>query len=260
MRILAPYSILVLLLGTSPFNFLIAQDKVNGQDQNPNNHVTGGFHLKPFLPMTLIGERTTIFYDEIPTFSVTLRSGYSAGGMVRRTFTKLLSIESGIDFTTRNFTLAVSDTNALVTNIDFRFISFGLPIKGLISVQLSKKLFSTFSFGLHTEIYPSSIVLSDGDKYSVGGLRNSFIGGSGSLGLGLEYRTKSSGWLYFGANAFAPFKTIFYNEITWDKAGRRIQKGTNVLGSWMALDFRYYLSPTPILKEKKKSKKAKPKS
>ena len=240
------------------------QGNPQGQDLNPYNTVTGGISIRPIFPGKIFGSGP-IFFDSGDSskvnFTVQNKISYSAGAIIRRSFTKLLSLETGLLYTRRTYSLQVIDpllTNTPI-NIDYRTVSFGVPLQVLVSVQLGKSIFSMVGLGAAADFYPSNIFVKESNRYNLGGLRNSFIGGSLLINLGFEYRTKKDGILYLGATFNRPFTAIMYNEITYFQTnGNVIQKGTNLSGSYFALDLRYYLQPSMIKKKvKKKSQKGK---
>jgi hypothetical protein len=256
---------IAILIGLSFICF--AQDQQanpQGQDLNPYNSVTGGISIRPIFPSKIFGNGTLTFDSGDASkvnFQVQHKVSYSAGAIIRRSFTKLLSIETGLFYTRRAYTMKVLDPllNNSPIDIDYRTVSFGIPMQALVSVQLSKKIFSTVGLGLSADFYPSNIFVKGGTTYNVGGLRSSFIGGSLIVNLGFEYRTKKDGIIYLGGMYNRPFANYMYNEITYFQSnGNVIQNGTDLAGSYFAIDFRYYLQPSLIKKkEKKKSKKGK---
>jgi hypothetical protein len=240
------------------------QSNPQGQDLNPYNSVTGGISIRPIFPSKIFGNGLITFESGDASkvnFQVQHKISYSAGAIIRRSFTKLLSIETGLNYTRRAYTMKVFDPlfNNIPIDIEYRTVSFGIPVQALVSVQLSKKIFSTVGLGIAADFYPSNIFVKGGTSYNVGGLRTSFIGGSLLVNLGFEYRTKKNGIIYLGGMYNRPFANYMYNEITYFQSnGNVIQNGTELSGSYFAIDFRYYLQPSLIKKkEKKKSKKGK---
>ena len=252
------HRILSITLLSGWFCFANAQDQQNnpqGQDLNPYKSITGGLSIRPIFPSKTFGNGSIPFDTAGVNFTINPKISYSAGAVIRRSFTKLLSMEAGLNYTRRVYSMKVVDTNNLTTFIDYRTISFNFPVQGIVSVQLSKQVFSSLGFGLVFDIYPSDILVKQGVFYNVGGLRTSLIGGSLLVNFGFEYRTKQDGILYLGGSYNRPFQNIYYNEITYDIDGRRLQKGSYLSGSYIALEFRYYLQPSLIKKKEKKKKK-----
>jgi hypothetical protein len=236
-----------------------AQETTEGQDQNPYNFVTGGISVKPIFPSKLFGNGPILMDTAGVNFTIQPQLSYCAGALVRRSFTKLLALETGLFLNRRIYDMRIVDTNKTLTTVRYRIAGFNIPLQALVFVQLSKSLFSTVSLGGSLDIYPSSILVIGGEQYRLGGLKKSLLGVSLLASFGFEYRTKKDGIIYLGASYNRPFGNIFYNEITWDikAGGRLLQKGSNIGGSFLALDIRYYLQPSPIIKgsPKKKSKK-----
>ncbi len=231
--------------------------KSDKPDQNPFNTVTGGLTIKPIFPTKTFGNGSVLMDTANVKFSILPQVSYCAGAVIRRSFTKLFAVETGLNFNRRIYNMNVVDTNNTTTTIRYRFIGFEIPVQALVFVRLSDKVFSNLAAGASLDIYPSDILVKGGELYRVGGLKNGLFGGTILLNLGLEYRTKEDGIIYVGATYHRPFSSIFYNEITWDlkSNGRNLQKGTNIGGGYFALDIRYYIQPTLIVKKAKRKKK-----
>ena len=123
------------------FLFLIAFTAF-GQKKKERVPSYFGLQLRPIFPTQFIGSSTTTFQQnegESVLYSSTLKQkiGYSFGGTVRVGLTKLIAIETGINFYQRNFgiDIEVPDSSIMATN-DIRFISYDVPLNALFYICL----------------------------------------------------------------------------------------------------------------------------
>ncbi len=216
------------------------------------NIFTAGFQFKPIFQSDFFSTGTKSIQQNGINFSVSQQYGYCFGMVVRRGINKRFSVETGINYVKRNFSLSITDTS-FSGKSNFTIIGYEIPIQCLIFIRLGEKLYMNTSGGLSWDMYPSDVQTADTyfKHYST---RHSIFQASVLANLGYEYRTEKSGYFYLGASYHLPF-TYFYtcsvdylpkSEITHIKLG----------GNYLTLDFRYYFHEDP-LKPKKKEKKKK---
>lgn len=215
-----------------------------------------GFQVKPILPTRFIGEPTLTQTKEGFTTTLSQKTGYSFGGVVRAGLTNLIAIETGINFNQRNFDIDISHPDSsLYFKNDMSFVTYDIPIKGLIYIRLAEQAFMNTAIGVNLSYNPTNI----GVVTPTGGLHSFRHTGLAkkvlfelNAAIGFEYRTKKSGFFYLGATGTVPFGPIFYLRSQYDYQGTtRIQTDAEnegrVDGSYLAIEFKYFF---PNIKKK----------
>ena len=187
----------------------------------------------------------TVSSDEM-TLVLRQKSGFAYGAIIRYGITKGLNFEGGLTITTRNINLDVSDTVFdIYRTSDFKFITYELPIQVMTKVPIKNNLFVTASGGFVFDFLPSDLesFSENGDFYHRT-FYKSWIQGAVSANIGLEYATKASGNFYLGASFHQPFTDLTVTRIeTQKRINGRVEDHvliTNIPGSYLTLDFRYF--------------------
>jgi hypothetical protein len=71
-----------------------------------------GLQVRPIFPTQFIGSSTTELTKGEFSTTITQKMGYSFGGTIRAGLTKLISLETGINFTQRNFDISMAVTDS----------------------------------------------------------------------------------------------------------------------------------------------------
>lgn len=214
-----------------------------------------GFQVKPIFPGVFIG--TTSFDSNVEGFHTNFRQavGYSFGGVVRAGITKLIAIETGINFTQRNYTFSssIADSNIFVES-RLRYVTYDIPISALFYIRLSERFYMNVSIGAALSYNPT-----------VAGVKNMPEGyheihqvalgkklvGEAIGNIGFDFRSPKSGIFYIGAAARVPFAPLFYLKSEYRYQGYRLetdaQNQGRVDGSYISLEFKYFF---PIIKIK----------
>lgn len=218
-----------------------------------NGIITVGFQYKPIFNNDFFraGAQTV----ELGSTSVTInpKAGFCGGMVIRRGLTDRLSLESGINFTKRSYTIKLVDVGNPQgdTHTDnFKFISYEIPLSVLVFIRLGEKSFMDASIGNSFDFFPSDVYTED-NYYEHVGLRKSWVKAAAIANLGFEYRTEKSGYFYLGASYHRPYTYLF-------------QSGTNfkntayptfvneISGNYLTLDIRYFFNETPLKNQKKR--------
>lgn len=226
------------------FCFLIVFLCKNAHSQQ--SITTIGFQLKPIIPISYFGAGPiSISIEDTASLDISSKLGYCFGMVIRHGFTKSFSIEVGINYTERNYKLVGSSAFENSNDIaDFGFVSYEIPVQGLIYIRLDKQLYMNASVGLGINFYASDVA-SKGDNFFIDHYseRARWINFSFHSNLGLEYRTKEKGYFYLGASLNTPF-----NEITATYLNYYYQDNNKVgfdpiflNGNYLTLDLRYFL-------------------
>ena len=211
-----------------------------------------GIQVKPIFPSTFLGETFVELASEGYVTTITQKSGYSFGGIVRAGITKLIAFESGINFTRRNFdlTMGIADSNSY-TEDSFGFIEYDIPINGLFYIQLSKQAFMDASIGVAITYKPTDVGIFNQPggphHYTHTGLTRNKVGVDMNASLGFEYRTEKKGFFYLGGHARVPFAPLFDLVADWAYQGNFIRVDAPVNGSFLGIELKYFF---PIVRNK----------
>lgn len=231
--------VVLLLLGFSIQSF--SQERVT----------TFGIQLKPIIPLGFLDTGKQEESKNNVDFSLTPNLGLNFGMVIRRGITKSVSLESGINFLSRNYDLTISDIDSnFVGTSSFKLVNYEIPVLALIYVQLGNQLFMNVAGGVSLDIYPSDI--STRDDYFLNELvRLEWLRASLITNIGWEYRTDKSGYFYLGMSLHRPFGKMFNDYVNYDAYGKQEGILFKLSGNYFTVDFRYFFHED---KEKKKKK------
>jgi hypothetical protein len=225
------------------------------------NVTTFGLQIKPMIPSKYfktgpVAENTGNLH-----LLTSPKPSFNFGCVIRKGLTKMWSIETGINFVQRNYSMNVKH-DSLKTNpsLNFRFINYEVPVQALIYVRLTDKLWMNASGGVSLDFYPSNIFSTDGGsedstffEVSQHTYRHRWLQVSVLANYGFEYRTRDKGYFYVGASYHRPFNYIGVTQVRVIKDERQYDYYYELAGSYLTLDLRYFFS------EKPETKKLKPK-
>ena len=126
-----------------------------------------GFQFKPIVPNKFIGEYERNF-DSLPVFHSQSKQkvGYSFGMVMRHYFKDNVALETGINFTKRNFNLhyeANEGAFSEIQDLSVGYINYQIPVSALIFIKLSNELYMNASGGVNFDFYPSAVSKSGSD-------------------------------------------------------------------------------------------------
>ena len=216
-----------------------------------------GIQVRPLFPAKYIGDKEHLFSttdsDSIQFNSkIMQRAGYSFGATVRAGLTKLVSIETGINFYQRNFNLSVDlPDSAIYAENDMSFINYGVPINILFYIPLSERFYMNASLGASLTMKPTRIGVTTktigANEFHHTGIVNSKFGVALNANMGFEYRTKKSGFFYLGGSAQISMAPIFNLQTIYEHEGYKSAVYGDVSGSYFALDIKYFF---PVINNK----------
>jgi len=236
----------------SVFIFFISLSAVAQQGEN-----IFGFQFKPIIPNKFIGEYERNF-DSLPVFHSQSKQkvGYSFGMVMRHYFIDNVALETGINFTKRRFNLHYEANDAgfnEVQDLSVGYINYQIPVSALIFIKLSDKLHMNASGGINFDFYPSAISASGlidiENSFEFRGFRTEWIQFGANANFGFEYRTKKKGAFYLGATYNQPFSNTMQFTMAWKREGANTVVRDLINGSYLTIDFRYFLH---VKKDKKK--------
>jgi hypothetical protein len=236
--------------------FLCSSLLMNAQ----KNVTTVGLQFKPIFPVDFVGTGETIKEDLDVTFTVGLKSGFAGGMVIRRGFSDLLSLETGINYVKRKYSLKIQDQD-YQRDAKFRIIGYEIPVALLVYIQLSEKLYMNVSMGPSLDMFASSVQVFDSNFNHVS-FRNHVIQGAVLANLGWEWRTEKSGYFYIGASYHRPFNYIFLSRTEYSKPDKlptdpNAFSETELLGNYLTLDLRYFFHEDPETKTQRKRRRNK---
>ncbi len=208
-----------------------------------------GIQYRPIIPNKFIGEYDRN-YDSLPSFKSTSQQkfGHNFGMIFRHYFKDNVAIESGINFTKRKFALHYEVDSWLfkgTADTTVSFINYQIPVSALVFVRLSDELFMNSSIGVNFDFYPSEVGISKtmdiNNHFIQRGYRLEWVQLGANANLGFEYRTRKKGAFYLGATYNLPFNNAMRFNMSWEHSGSKITAGDYVKGSFLTVDFRYYL-------------------
>ncbi len=217
--------------------------------------LTAGFQFKPIFTSNFLNTGPINIDQDSVSFNIKQKFGYCLGMVVRYGVTKTVSFETGINYVKRNFDLNVT-TDTVNESGDFGIVGYEIPLKGLVFIQLAKKLYMNGGAGISLDFYPSDIS-TQGDYYKHLGLRRRIMTPSYLANLGFEYRTEKSGYFYLGASFHRPFRDIFISYLQYEPILQGPRAETLLSGNYLTVDIRYFFHDVPV---EKKYKAKKPKN
>jgi hypothetical protein len=227
------------------------------------NVFTFGLQYKPIIPSDIMGTGSSQLSSDSITFNTSLspKFGNVFGGVFRYGFTNWFSLESGINFTQRNYEIKynIPDSNWTGLTNDLRVISYEIPLNALFFIRLSKQLYMNTAVGLSMTIFPSNVQTSkEFEEYDIyveqEGRRRSAIQGAFNANVGFEWRTKKSGFFYLGTSfhmPLVPIMNIYTGYV--HQSGPQGKLVGNIYGSYLTLDLRYFFHEDPETKKQRKA-------
>jgi hypothetical protein len=215
------------------------------------NIVTVGIQYKPIFSLDLLNTGAKSITANRVTFTVGLDRGFCGGIVVRRGITDTYSLESGINYVKRVYSLKMTDGN-FSGDSEFRIIGYEIPFSGLVYIKLSETLYMNASLGLSVNMFASDIYTED--YYFRNSSHRAYVFNPGVMGnLGWEYRTETAGYFYIGASYHNPFSAIFNSQLGYYENNLLKEKVTMpISGTYISFDLRYFFHEEPLKKQKRK--------
>ncbi len=218
-----------------------------------------GIEFSPVFPTAFIGEKTLTLNQPIDdpfklSTTITQKMGFSIGGTVRASFTKFIALETGLNYTKRNFDISMSlPDSAISANTTLGFIQYSLPINALFYIKLDEKWYMDASLGFGVNFSPTNVGKTTQPQkkqvfYHLGYVEKK-VGFDLNANLGFELRTEKKGFFYLGGSARIPLQPLFhlYMQYSYEtSATQKVLQG-EVDGSFLAIQLKYFF---PIIKNK----------
>lgn len=214
-----------------------------------------GIQVRPVLPSNFNGDNLTLLSGDVFETSISQRLGFGFGGIIRTSITKLIALETGLNYTQRNFNITAAIPDSTVYAKDsLTFIEYDIPLNVLIYIQLSKKTFMNVSLGGMITYKPTNTWTQNQPKgkhyFDLYGDRYRRIGFDLNANIGFEYRTKKSGFFYLGGSIRVPTAPLLrYSAYYQYGANTTVNHSLNedIDGSFLTFDFKYFF---PLIKNR----------
>lgn len=207
---------------------------------------TFGLQLKPIISAELMNTGPQIEKVGDIEFTIEPGTGYAFGMVIRKGLNKQFSLETGINYSRRNFGLRITeDSTGFEGNSDFSYVIYEIPLLALIYVRLGENTYLNNAFGLNLNFLPSDWESFDTyfEHYSA---RRSWIMPALQANVGFEYRTYESGYWYLGFSFHRPFNTITVAGVLY-KEDQLVKESAffDIRGNYLTLDLRYFFYEPP---------------
>jgi hypothetical protein len=218
-----------------------------------NNKTRFGLQYKPIIPTEYFNSSHVNISSDNYNFNLTPKYSNSFGMVLRHKINKTFSIETGLNYTQRNYKLGVSNNTIGVKDFtSFGMRSYEIPMQFLTYVRASEFWYLNVTFGISHNVLASDI-LSFGETTS-SYFQNTYrrSGGYRALlaNIGMEYRTAEKGCYYIGASLHRPWTEISriypqyndgYNTFN-DNENSENKFFLEMPGSFITIDFRYFFA------------------
>ena len=240
--------------------FALSAPQLFAQKQKEPIELTAGIELRGLIPVSFFTMDSVVLREENNNFNAvySYTGGIGFGGVIRVKFTDFWNLETGIYYTRRNFKYQVRDPS-----VDFdestimTTVGYEIPIKGLVYIQMSDKIFMDVALGVSADFFASDTEIQQ-LNYNVVAFKHDWVK-LGVLGsVGAEYRTEEDGFFYLGATFHQPFGNIYSTQVNYSRDGvpPSYFRNGEIDGTYFSIDFRYLFPPKK--QEKSKIKYTKP--
>ena len=218
--------------------------------KSQNSKTTFGLQYKPIIPSVYFNAADLSKSSKSYIFNLNPKYSNSFGMVIRNQINKTFSIESGLNFTQRNFELSI--TNDAINLLDFTTFgmrSYEFPIQLLTYVRASENWYLNIAFGISHNVLASD-VKSYGEEKENFFFQNTFrrSGGYSAIlaNLGIEYRTDNKGYYYFGTSLHRPWRVISRIYPEYDDKINIFNEDRefyfDMIGNFITIDFRYFFT------------------
>ncbi len=173
------------------------------------------------------------------------KGGFGFGGVIRVKFTDFWNLETGIYYTRRNYAYGITDPLAsFKESTKMSVIGYEIPLKGLVYIQMGKSLYMNVALGVSADFFASDTEVQE-LNYNVVSFKKNWAKMAVLGNLGLEYRSKESGYFYLGASFHQPFGDIMDTLVNYkrNKIGISYFQNGTIDGTYFSVDFRYFFPP-----------------
>lgn len=218
--------------------------------KSQDSKTTFGLQYKPIIPASYFNSSDINESSGAYDFKLNPKYSNSFGMVIRQKINKTFSIESGLNYTQRNFKLTASNSTINLDDFTtFNMRSYELPIQLLTYVRASEYWYLNVAFGISHNVLASDVFSygEENKKYYQNTYRKS--GGYRALlaNVGMEYRTEEKGHYYFGTSLHMPWKAIGRIYPEYDNKPDEVfnndtEFSIDIFGNFVTIDFRYFFA------------------
>lgn len=220
---------------------------------------TLGIQFKPMFPSSFFGSGAYSASSENLNVTFNPERGFAFGMVVRHGISKNWSFESGINFVQRNYRIDFNYQRVdELQQVDFRFVGYEIPFQGLLYVRLGNQWWMNAAAGVSLDMYPSNVisqreVFQDTVAFNFvqRSYRSRWVQVAALANLGFEYRSRKSGYFYFGASYHRPFGPIGITEAFVQSKIENAGLFYDLIGTYLTADFRYFFHEDPARRKPK---------
>ena len=213
------------------------------------NIITVGIQYKPVFTVDFLNTKDETAQQNGVDFFIGLHSGFAGGMVIRRGITDRYSIEGGINYVKRKYSVRVTD-ESFSEEATFGIIGYEIPLSGLVYIRLSEKFYMNASMGIAADMFASNLETFS-SYFKTYSQRQSVITAGVIGNLGWELRTDKSGYFYIGASYHNPFSDIYLTRIEYDNNNKQEAVEIPSAGTYLTLDLRYFFHEDPVKKRRK---------
>lgn len=234
------YKLIILVV-----SFLFSVSTLEAQSYRPNVENYFGVQVKPLIPFGLVGDKPFSMENGGFETEISPMLGYTYGGVVRIGLTELLAIETGLNYTRRNYkaSYSVADSNVYAED-ELGYVSFELPVNFLVYIKLGKQLYMNVGIGGSGNFNASnirSLINPEGKHLFIfEGRRQHYFDFNVNADVGFEYRTPNSGAIYFGLSGRVPFSSTMEIATEYRHGTTSTIAYGTVEGSTFSLALKYF--------------------
>ena len=232
------------------FLFVFANCRLQTVNCSAQRSAVFGIQFKPVFPVGFLGTgKQTVTVDSVNMkFDLALQSGWNFGMVIRKNFTNLLALETGINYVKRKYHLDITD-EGYDESSEFRIIGYEIPVSLLAYIRLGEYIYMNAALGVSADMYASN-VQSVGDHHSTLTVRNHTFQPAVVANLGWELRTTKSGYFYLGGSLHRPFDYELTTQVHYKRAPKELDVYQPLSGSYLTMDVRYFFPENPNKKKK----------
>lgn len=210
------------------------------------NVTTVGFQVKPIIISDIGGAGPFEEANGPYRVKVQPKTGMSYGMVIRKGITKSISAEVGLNRVSRSYRYDfIDEETGFERPLDFKYINYEIPIKGLIFIQLGEDFYLNNSLGASIDLFASDVGSGDVDLEQIT-LRGQWAKIALEANLGVEYRTKKSGYFYFGTTFHNPFSAVARSSVRYRTSMSEEYVNFDLFAGYLTLDFKYYFHEEPV--------------
>jgi hypothetical protein len=181
-------------------------------------------------------------------FDLALQGGWNFGMVIRKNFTDLLALETGINYVKRKYHIDCIDED-FTESSEYRIVGYEIPVSLLVYIRLGENFFMNASLGVSADMYASN-VQSAGDHHNTFTVRNHTFQPSIIANLGWELRTTKSGYFYLGGSLHRPFDYELTTKVEYKRNAKAVEVTQPLSGSYLTIEVRYFFPENPKKKKK----------